>query len=86
MRSITDEQSVFLKCLQSSLFEGSITIPDNTDWDRIFEISKAQCVASLIENLVPSEHKEKWLEVSYQSKAHYVQVLYEQDELVKLFI
>lgn len=84
MFSLNSEQSCFLELLKASLFNLEPDLPDDLDWKAIFEIAQSQCVIPLITSYVPRENRSEWILVSYQNKAHYMQMLYEQDSLIKL--
>ncbi len=85
MISIVKEHSYLLALLKTALFNSKLDIPDNANWDKIFEEAKAQCVVPLIAPYVPDEQRNKWLEVSYQNQAHFIKMLHEQNTLVNLF-
>lgn len=84
MISIDKEQTCLLELIKASLFNLQPNNPDNVNWERVLELAKLQCVVPLITSLVPLEYSDEWLKVLYQSKAHFMQMLYEQDSLVSL--
>lgn len=84
MISLNSEYICLLELLKASLFGLSPTIQKKINWDKLFESAKAQCVAPLIASYVPEEHRSKWLDVSFQSKAHYMQLMHEQNSLIEL--
>ena len=85
MVSIDLEHECLLELLKSSLFDLKPIIPDNINWNKVFDAAKVQCIVPLLVSFVPKEYVNQWLEVSLQSKMHYMQLLYEQDSLVHLF-
>lgn len=85
MVSIVPEHSCLLILLKTALFNSQLYIPDDANWDKIFESAKAQCIVPLLTPYVPMDQRNKWLEVSYQNKAHLMKMLHEQNSLVKLF-
>ncbi len=78
---LSSDQLVVLDLLKASLFQIEPIIPSAINWNNIFEISKSQSIIALIEPLVPQEEKNKWFESTCQIKAHFLQVLYEQNVL-----
>ena len=80
------EHSCLLELLKASLFNKSSNISSNANWDKIFELAKAQCIVSLVAPVVPDFHRDEWMNLSLQNKAHYMQMLYEQNYLVGLFM
>ena len=70
--------------IKAALFNSQPETTDCVKWDKVYELAMAQCVVPLVTSYVPSEHRNKWLKVSYQTKAHYMQMLYEQNSLVIL--
>lgn len=85
MITLDKEQTCLLELVKASLFSYSPTIPDGVNWEKVYELAKAQCIVPLLSNSVPSEYKKGWLDLSFQSKAHFMQLLFEQNSLVKLF-
>ena len=84
MISLNKEQSCVLELVKASLFASVPVISENIDWEKVFELAKNQCIVPLISSCVPKDKEIDWLVISCQSKAHFIQVLYEQDSLVKL--
>lgn len=85
MISLELEQIYLLELIKVSLFGITPKIPENANWEKIFDAAKTQCVVPLLSSYVPSEYSDQWNAIAYQSKAHYMQMLYEQNLLVKLF-
>ena len=83
--SIVPEHAGLLELLKAELFGLNPSIPKDANWTKIFESAKAQCIIPLVAARVPSEHRKEWLECSFQSKAHFMQMMHEQNSLVKLF-
>ena len=84
MISLDKEQIYLLELVKASLFGLTPEIPEDANWEKIFEAAKAQCIVPLLASCVPSEYKDKWNTITYQNKAHYMQMIYEQNALVKL--
>lgn len=85
MISLDKEQLYLLELIKASLFGNAPEIPEDANWEKIFEAAKTQCIVPLLASCVPAEHREHWNAIVYQSKAHYMQMLYEQNALIKLF-
>lgn len=85
MISPNSEHICLLELVKASLFDLSPVIPQDTDWERVFDAAKSQCIVPLLASSIPSEHKKAWLGFSYQSRAHFIQLNYEQDYLINLF-
>lgn len=85
MISLDLEQRCLLELIKASLFGKTPEIPENANWEKIFDAAKTQCIVPLLASCVPAEHKGQWNAIAYQSKAHYMQMIYEQDLLVNLF-
>lgn len=83
--SIVSEHAILLELLKAELFDLKANIPNEANWSKIFESAKAQCIIPLVAAHVPTEHRKEWLEISYQSKAHFMQMIHEQNSLVKIF-
>lgn len=84
MISLNTEQICLLELLKASLFNISPLIPNKVNWEMLFEIAKTQCIIPLIANQVPVEHRNDYSETTYQSKAHFMQIMYEQNYLVNI--
>lgn len=84
MISLDLEQRCLLELIKASLFGITPEIPENANWEKIFEAAKTQCIVPLLASSVPAEHREQWNAIAYQSKAHYMQMLYEQSALIQL--
>lgn len=84
MISLNSEQYGLLELVKASLFGSTPEIPDGANWEKIFEAAKAQCIVPLLTPSVPLEFRNDWNVIFYQSKAHFMQMIYEQNALVKL--
>ncbi len=84
MISLDKEQIYLLELIKASLFGKTPEIPEDANWEKIFEAAKSQCIVPLLTSCVPTEYRDKWNSIAYQSKAHYMQMIYEQNALVKL--
>ena len=84
MVSLNLEQTCILELIKASLFDLTPEIPENVNWDKLLELAKAQCIVPLVVSFVPSENRKEWNTASYHSRAHYMQILYEQKALVNL--
>lgn len=78
------EQKCLLELIKASLFGIIPEIPENANWEKILEAAKTQCIVPLLASCVPAENRDNWNAITYQSKAHYMQMIYEQNALVKL--
>lgn len=67
-----------------SLFELTPAIPEGVNWDKVLELAKTQCIVPLVVACVPDEQKSKWHVIDCQCKAHFMQILYEQNSLFSL--
>ena len=85
MISITSEQACLLELIKAALFDKTPLIPDEANWHSIFEDAKAQCIVPLLATVVPVDHRAEWLSISYQSKARFMQMMHEQNNIVNLF-
>lgn len=85
MISLNQDYANLLELIKASLFELSPQIPETANWEKIYEFAKIQRIVPLLTPYVPSDYRNIWCEFSYQSKAHFMQMLYEQNLLVKLF-
>jgi len=83
--TIDSDQVCFLELIKASLFNICPSIPENVNWNNVYDFAKTQCVLSLVASSVPFEHRNEWIIGSYQCKAYYMRMLYEQDMLVRLF-
>ena len=86
MISLNPEQISLLELVKASLFGSTPEITDDANWGKIFELANSQCVVLLIESYVPLEFKNTWSNVSYLNKAHFLQLIHEQNSLVQLFV
>ncbi len=84
MISLDKEQTCLLELIKASLFELTSEFSADVDWTKVFELAKAQCIVPLVSSLVPEEHRNGWLGISCQSKAHFMKMLYEQNSLTRL--
>lgn len=84
MISIDSEQACLLDLIKISLFDMHSEISADVNWDKVFESAKTQCLVPLLASNVPEYYKEKWLEISYQRKAYFIQMIYEQNTLVNM--
>ncbi len=84
MITLDKEQRCLLELLKKALFSSTPIIPDGVSWEKLYGLAKAQCIIPLISSCVPSEYRNAWLDITYQSKARYMQMLYEQSLLIRL--
>ncbi|MBR5922233.1 MAG: nucleotidyltransferase family protein [Clostridia bacterium] len=78
-------QLALLELIKCSLFGSVPDLPEDTDWDAVFNEAVAQTVVALAAPAVPKEHISAWNEPVAKNTAHYMRVLYEQSNLIKLF-
>lgn len=86
MVSIDLEHFCLLELIKASLFDLHPNIPKDADWKLIFESAKIQCIVPLVAPRVPQEYRNEWNGISFQSKAYYMQMIYEQNMLYRLFM
>ena len=84
MISLDKEQICLLELLKASLFGEIPVIPEDVNWDKLFEVTKPQCIVPLVSSCVPSEHRKDWIDISCQNKAHFMQMIYGQNAMVNL--
>lgn len=84
MISLDKEQIYLLELIKASLFGKNLEIPDDVNWEKVFEAAKKQCLVPMITCCVPAEHKAEWSNHSVQFKAYFMQMIYAQNSLVKL--
>lgn len=77
---ITKSQKVLLMAIRAALFGTKPSYPADTDWDEVVKEAKAQAVLGIISPVIPVHD-----ESVEQGKANYMRILYEQDQLIKLF-
>ena len=85
MKSLETEKDCLLELIGASLFNTNPVIPEEVNWERLFELAKSQCIVPLISSYVPIDHRNEWTTLTYQSKAHLMKLIHEQDLLGKLF-
>lgn len=84
MIQIKKEQMVLLELLKATLFQINPEIPSDNDWERVFEMARGHCIVSLLEPIIPQDYRSEWTNESCQRVSHFLKVIYEQGELVKL--
>ena len=84
VNSIDLEQACLLELLKTALFNKRFEISNNINWENVFELARSQCIVPLVASCVPSEHRDEWLHILYQNKTYYMQMLYEQNNLIRL--
>lgn len=77
---IEQSQQVLLASIKASLFDVEPSYPENTDWDAVIKEAKSQAVIGLISPVIPVP-----VEGGAQSKAGYIRILNEQNNLLRLF-
>lgn len=78
-------QLALLELIKSSLFGISPDLPDDTDYEAVFEEAKLQTVIAIALPAIPKKSAAKWQEPAAQSMAHYMRALFEQSNLIKIF-
>lgn len=76
---IKPSQQVLLDAIKASLFGNVFTYPDDTDWEEVIKEAKLQTVLGLISSVIPVHD-----ESIARGKAYYMQLLHEQEKLLKL--
>ena len=77
MVSLNKEQVGLIEILKAALFDLSPKIPESINWDNLLKFAKDQCIVPLVIAYVPAENRNEWLQISYQIRAHYMQLIYE---------
>lgn len=77
---ITKSQKVLLMAIKAALFGTKPYYPAETDWDEVVKEAKAHTVLGIISPVIPVHD-----ESVEQGKANYMRILYEQNQLIKLF-
>ena len=85
MISLDKEQICLLELIKASLFNVTPAIPENVNWDKILDVAKIQCIVPMLTHCIPFEHRNSWNIITYQNKAFFMQMMYEQNALVELF-
>lgn len=85
MISLDSEHLCLLELIKASLFDSVPNLPKEANWESVFECAKVQCIVPLVASCVPVEHRNMWFGLACQNKAHFMQMIYEQNILVKLF-
>ena len=78
------EQVYLLRLIQYSLFDVVPEIPNDANWDELFEAAKSHCIVPLLLRGIATEHISEWQGLSYRYKAYYMQMLHAQNSLVDL--
>lgn len=86
MISLDLDNVCLIELLKASLFDTKPEIPNETNWERVFEAAKKQCIIPLLISGVPTKYRDEWFKKSCQSKAYFMQLIHEQNLLVNLFI
>ena len=73
-----------LELIKSSLFDIPPQLPENVEWEKVFEEAKAQTVVALVARAVPKEFSAMWEISAAQSEAHFMRAVYEQTRLSEL--
>lgn len=84
MVSLNLEQSCLIELIKASLFGVSPVLSEYTNWENILEFARKQCLVPMAITRVPTEHRDKWIRLSSQFKAYFMQMIYAQNSLVKL--
>ena len=82
---IAQEHVYLLELIKSVLFNQKPVLVEDVNWEKIFETAKLHCIVPLLVSCVPKYQRSDWNAVLYQSKARYMQMIYEQNLLVQLF-
>ncbi len=84
MISIDLENTCLLELIKAALFDIKPDFSDKSNWETVFESAKSQCIVPLVSSCVPEKHRDKWSEITCQSKSYFMRLLFEQNALVKL--
>lgn len=80
-----NSQLALLELIKCALFTITPNLPDDIDYDVVLDEADAQTVTAVAAPAVPKDFSAKWQERLAQSTAHYIRVLFEQANLIKLF-
>ena len=78
-------QKALIELLKASLFGAEPQFPDNVDWDVVLKEAVDQTVVALAAPAVPEGEREKWRVPAAQHTAHFLRVIHEQTNLVRIF-
>ncbi len=81
---IDKNQALLIELINNALFQTELNIPEDADWQRVYDESVAQTVTSLVAESVPAEFAAVFNETLMQCRAHYMKLLYEQSKLIEL--
>lgn len=81
-----NNEIALLNLIKKSVFNVEVSFPEDTDWEAVRREAEVQTVVALAGTAVPKTEYEKWRVPAAQSTAHYIRVLFEQTNLVNLFI
>ena len=84
MKNPNKEQTCLIELLKASLFNLPPVLPDEVNWEKVFELAKSQFIVPLISSKVPENLRNELFEITCQSKAHFMQIMHEQSSLVNL--
>ena len=76
---ISRNQRILLDLLKTSLFGIPVKYPSKVDWNEVIIEAKAQTVNGLLSSVIPEYDK-----TSEMFMAKYIQIMYEQDRLLKV--
>lgn len=80
-----NNQLALLELLKASLWGTEPHFPAEVDWDAVLTEAKAQTVVSLAAPAVPETFAAPWKQAAMQDRVHFMRVLHEQTQVVKLF-
>lgn len=81
---LDNNQAFLLEFIKNALFKTPLIVPDDIDWEALYEESASQTVTSLIAESVPTEHSARFKNTMLNCRAQYMKILYEQSKLVEL--
>ncbi len=79
-----NHQTALLELVKNALFKTPLDIPEDIDWDALYEESVNQTVVSLIAGSVPKEHSARFEGTRLRYRAQYMKILFEQNMLAAL--
>lgn len=87
---MTDTQSIALKILRTVVFGESFDLPENVDWEQVFQDLRVQTVSELAadwassQSFIPADIRDNWIKLSLAQLGVYWRIIFEQNALYKL--
>ncbi len=82
---IDQAQRTLLDLIKASLSDTKPVLPENTDWNAVLTEARQQTVVGLAAKAVPNIERTAWRNVMLSNVVTFMNILYEQTQLVRLF-